>query len=101
VAESPRELEPYGRWAEFLEKHFETAWKRIESDEPIGMPGPITWFPERTHAGRTYVPAIAPAEGGTELFGYVSFVRASGSPDPEDFTTTADYTAETAERNPH
>jgi len=36
-----------------------------------------------------------------ELFGYVSFAPAAGSDDePSDFEASADYTAETAERNP-
>ena len=40
-------------------------------------------------------------EAGHELFGHVSFVPAAEGGEPSDVAATADFTAETAERNPH
>ena len=101
IAEQPQELEPYGRWAEQLAELFLAACKAIESEEDLGDPEEIAWYPERTHAGRTYVPAAATASGGVELFGYVSFTRLEDSSEAEDFFAQADYATETAEHNPH
>ena len=42
--------------------------RRPPEDRAIGE---ITWFPDRTWGGRTYVPATAPADDGGEVFGYV------------------------------
>ena len=100
VAEPPREGRPYGRWAESLSKHFLDAVARIESDEDLGEPGEVLWFPDRTFAGRTYVPATATTSTGFEVLGYVSFARADDEADAEDFAAFADYTDETAEANP-
>jgi hypothetical protein len=118
VAELPQELQPYGRWAEFLADRFGEAVEAIDLDPAPSRPDSIEWFPERTYAGRTYVPAVAPLAGGGELFGYVSFRRPQQSSDtdtssqtaseatdegqePTDFITRADYTEETADQNPH
>lgn len=100
VAEPPHELEPYGRWAESLAAHFVQACERIEGYEQVGAPGEIAWFPERTYAGRVYVPATARSGLGPELFGYVSFVRDQDSGDPRQFASSVDWTTETAEENP-
>ena len=100
VAEPPHELEPYGRWGEALSTRFMQACESLELEGPVGRAGPISWFPERTYAGRTYVPAVAPVEAGLELFGFVSFLRTPDRGDPTDFETRVDYTEETAERNP-
>src|ERR671936_568993 len=60
IAEHPREALPYGRWAEALANHFLEACRRVEpDDDDIGDPGQITWFPDRTYGGRTYVPATS------------------------------------------
>jgi hypothetical protein len=122
VAEPPKELQPYGRWAELLSERFVEAVEAIELDPAPAQPESIAWFPERTYAGRTYVPAVAPLARGGELFGYVSFRRPQQSSDPEitseaaseaasqagdqeleptDFIARADYTDETADQNPH
>ena len=66
AAEASQEPLPYGRWAEALGEQFAAV-----AETSIGD---ISWFPDRTWAGRTYVPATAPAEGG-EVFGYVSYTR--------------------------
>ena len=100
VAEPPQEALPYGRWAETLAEHFREECADLEADEDLGEPGPITWFPDRTYGGRTYVPATAPTSTGFELFGYVSFVREHEGAEAREFFTIADFTDETAEANP-
>ena len=100
VAEPPQEPVPYGRWEETLREQLLTAVGRIEADEEIGDPGEVTWFPERTWGGRTYVPATAPTSEGFELFGYVSYTREHEGAQATDFEAVADYTDETAEANP-
>jgi hypothetical protein len=57
IAEFPREGLPYGRWEEALANHFLEACRRVVAEDDIGDPGRITWFPDRTYGGRTYVQA--------------------------------------------
>jgi hypothetical protein len=92
AAEPPQEPLPYGRWAEALGEHFEAA-----AEPGIGA---ITWFPDRTWAARTYVPATAPADGGGEVFGFVSYTREHEGAQASDFRAEADFTEETAAENP-
>jgi hypothetical protein len=107
AAEPPQHGVPDGEFAERLQAEFLAACLRIDPDgEDIGTPGDVSWFPDRTWAGRTYVPVTAPTTTGYELFGYVSF--APGDPDAEDpderdpfdFVASADFTDEIAERHP-
>ncbi len=99
AAEPPQEALPYGRWADTLREHFLAACREIDSEgEDLGQAGDIAWFPDRSYAGRTFVPAVARTTTGYELFGFVSFSEGSGG--PSDFATRADFTAETAESNP-
>jgi hypothetical protein len=99
AAEPPQEGLPYGRWAETLKGHFLTAVQAIDTEgEELGEPGELAWFPDRTYAGRTYIPAVARTSGGFELFGYVSFAEGAGG--PSEFQATADFTTEVAESNP-
>jgi hypothetical protein len=99
AAEPPQEGLPYGRWAETLKGHFLAAVQEIDTEgEELGEPGEIAWFPDRTYAGRTYVPAVARTSGGFELFGYVSFAEGAGG--PAAFQASADFTSEVAESNP-
>jgi hypothetical protein len=91
AAEPPQEPLPYGRWAEALGERFQVA-----AETEIGE---IVWFPDRTLAGRTYVPATAPIEGG-EVFGYVSYTREHEGAQATHFEAVADHTDETAEGNP-
>ena len=100
IAEPPQEALPYGRWAEKLADYFLTAAGRIETDDEIGDPGDITWFPDRTYGGRTYVPATAITSSGYELFGYVSYTREHEGAEATEFLALADYTDETAANNP-
>jgi hypothetical protein len=99
AAEPPQEALPYGRWADTLGKHFLAACREIDAEgEDLGEAGEIAWFPDRSYAGRTYLPAVAMTTTGYELFGYVSFSEGSGG--PSDFAAVADFTSETAESNP-
>jgi hypothetical protein len=100
IAEPPQEALPYGRWAETLSSHFLEAVSRIETEEDLGEPGAVNWFPDRTWGGRTYMPATAPTSNGFELFGYVSFTREHEGAEATDFAALADWTDETAEANP-
>ena len=100
IAEPPQDALPYGRWADTLADYFLTASKRIETEDDIGQPGEIVWFPDRTFGGRTYVPAAAPTSTGYELFGYVSFTREHEGAEATNFLALADYTDETATENP-
>ena len=100
IAEPAHDALPYGRWADQLRGLFLEAVAQIDADgEDIGTPGEISWFPERTLAGTTYVPATAPTDEGFEVFGFVSFDHAPGG-EPSSFTARADYTDETAQANP-
>ncbi|HEV2785374.1 MAG TPA: hypothetical protein VGV67_03215 [Solirubrobacteraceae bacterium] len=100
AAEPPQEPLPYGRWGEALGEHFLEAARRIETDEELGEPGEITWFPDRTWGGRTYVAGTASTAEGYELFGYVSYTREHEGAQAADFAAVVDYTDETASANP-
>ncbi len=100
VAEHPQESLPYGRWSEALAEHFLEACRGIEADEELGEPAEVTWFPDRSYAGRTYVPASAPTSNGYELFGFVSYEREHEGAEAGAFEARADYTDETAEAHP-
>lgn len=99
AAEPPQEGLPYGRWAETLKGQFLASVRELDTEgEEIGQPGEIAWFPDRTYAGRTYIPASARTTEGFELFGYVSF--AEGAEGPTDFYSSVDFTGELVEANP-
>jgi hypothetical protein len=100
AAEPPQEPLPYGRWGEALAEQWLAGARAIETDDELGDPGELTWFPERTWGGRTYVPATAPTAEGFELFGYVSYTREHEGAQAADFHASVDYTDETAEANP-
>lgn len=100
AAEPPQEAIPYGRWADTLGHHFANACADIDSeDADLGEAGEVAWFPDRSWGGRTYVPAVARTTTGYELFGFVSFAEGAGGA-PSDFEARADFTSETAEKNP-
>jgi hypothetical protein len=100
AAEPPQEPLPYGRWGEALAGHFLKKAAAIETDENLGDPGEINWFPDRTWGGRTYVPATAPTSEGFELFGFVSYTREHEGAQAETFDAVVEYTDETVDANP-
>jgi hypothetical protein len=100
AAEPPQASLPHGRWADTLQQEFMAACLRVEPEEEgqeIGELGTITWFPDRTWHGRTYVPATSRTTTGLELFGYVSFAPGD---EPSELYGWADYTADTADEHP-
>jgi hypothetical protein len=100
LAEPPQEGLPYGRWAELLGERFREACAAVDTDEDIGEAQDITWFPDRTYGGRTYVPATTPTSTGYEIYGFVSFTREHEGAEATGFDAYADFTDETAEANP-
>jgi hypothetical protein len=100
AAEPPQEPLPYGRWGDTLAGHFHAAVREIDTEgEDIGgVDTDISWFPDRSYGGRTYIPASARTANGYELFGYVSFTE--GEQGPSEFVASVDFTAELAEENP-
>lgn len=102
AAEPPHEGLPYGRWGGRLAAEFLAACARLQTGEDdLGEPGEILWYPERTWHGRTYVPATLLTANGFELFGYVRYLAVGqGEQEPSELIATADFTEETAERNP-
>lgn len=102
AAEPPQDRLPYGRWAHRLSDAFYAACDDVDGEgEDLGEAGEITFYPDRTYAGRTYVPATAPTSTGLELYGHVSFAPGGEEGgEPGDLRAVADFTAETAERNP-
>ena len=102
AAEPPQDALPYGRWADTLAQHFLPHVDEIDTEgEELGTPGEIKWFPDRTYAGRTYVPGVARTSEGYELFGFVSFAEGGDRSGPaSDFVAYVDFTNELAESNP-
>ncbi|MBV8954648.1 MAG: hypothetical protein JO179_10950 [Solirubrobacterales bacterium] len=99
AAEPPQESLPYGRWADTLREHFLRAGREIDTEgTEIGEVADVDWFPDRSFAGRTYIPAVARTSEGYEVFGFVSFTEGSGG--PSNFDSRADFTSELAESNP-
>src|SRR5215218_5377868 len=81
-AEPPQDPLPYGRWADTLQAEFLAAALRIDTEgTELGDAGSMTWFPDRTWAGRTFVPGDADNE-------------------PGEFYSWADFTDETADAHP-
>jgi hypothetical protein len=101
AAEPSQEPIASGRWAETLQAEFLSAALRIDTEgTELGDPGELNWFPDRTWAGRTFVPVTSRTANGLDLFGYVSFVPGEDGEEPGDFYSWADFTDETSERNP-
>ena len=99
AGEPPQETLPYGRWADTLREHFLTAARELDTEgADLGEAGEIAWFPDRTYAGRTYIPGVARTDQGYELFGFVSFSEGSGG--PSAFDARVDFTSEVAESHP-
>jgi len=101
VAEPSQDQLPDGRWAATLQRHFLGACDPLDEEEDgLGDPGEITFYPDRTWHGRTYVPATTLTSTGYELFGYVSFRPGGEDREPSEFSAVADFTSETAAENP-
>ena len=102
AAEPPQESLPRGTWAGTLQAEFLAACLRVDAEgADIGEAGELRYFPDRTWAGRTYVPVTTRSSTGLELFGYVSFAPpGDDEPEPSGFAAVADFTDETADRNP-
>jgi hypothetical protein len=99
AAEPPQDGEPYGRWRERLRGEFLAAAQGL--DEEAGEIGEITFYPDRSWHGRTFIPASAPTDRGMEVYGFVVFVPADDDgEEPSEFGGHADYTDDTAERHP-
>jgi hypothetical protein len=101
AAEPPQGPLPYGRWAETLQAEFLAACLRIDAgEEDLGEAGELIWFPDRTWAGRTYVPVTTRSSTSLELYGYVSFTPGHEDGEPSDFFAWADFSENTADDNP-
>ena len=101
AAEPPQSPLPYGRWAETLQAEFLAACLKIDAEgEDLGDAGELTYYPDRTWSGRTYVPVTTRSSTGFELYGYVSFSPGDEHDEPSDFYGWADFTDVTADDNP-
>jgi hypothetical protein len=101
AAEPPQGPLPYGDWAATLQAEFLSACLRLDAgDTELGEPGEVAWFPDRSWAGRSYVPASTRTTTGVELFGYVSFAPGDDEHEPSDFAAWADFTEDTKEDHP-
>jgi hypothetical protein len=98
VAEPSHEPTPTGRWADRLRAEFLAAAQELGDD--VGEPGELLFHPDRTWHGYTYIPVSASTASDHQLYGYVRFVAGTDGRDQSDFTAWADFTEETAERNP-
>lgn len=98
AAEPPHDGVPEGSWAERLRAEFLGAAQAV-ADE-AGEPGDVVFYPDRSWHGRTYVPASAHTASGMEIYGYVAYVPGGDDGEPADFVGQAEFTEETAERNP-
>ena len=113
AAEPPQEGLPTGRWAQTLQAEFLAACLRL-SEEPdedgektdLGEIGALVYHPDRTWAGRTFIPVTARTATGLDVFGYVSYVPPDDEASDEEhrepwgFAASADFTDETSERHP-
>jgi hypothetical protein len=97
VAEPPQAPTPHGRFADRLRAEFLAAVQELDG---IGEPGVLSFFPDRSWHGHTYIPITAATQDGLEVYGYVTFAAPPDGEAPDDFSAYADFTEETAERNP-
>jgi hypothetical protein len=96
VAEPPQAPAPTGAFATRLRAEFLGAAAQLDG---LDEPGELSFFPDRTWHGHTYIPMTAETQAGLEVYGYVLFAVPEEG-EPTDFAAYADYTDETAERNP-
>jgi hypothetical protein len=101
AAEPPHEPLPYGRWAERLAQDFMAACLGVDTEgEELGELTEIVWYPDRTYEGQTYVPATANTTMGHQVYGHVAYPVPDEGREPGDLEAKAEFTTETAERNP-
>ncbi len=101
TAEPPQGSLPHGRWADTLQAEFLVAVGGVDAGGgDLGTPGSMTWFPDRTWSGRTFVPVTSRTSTGYDLFGYVSFTPAEEGSEPTELFAWADFTDETADKHP-
>jgi hypothetical protein len=98
AAEPPHDGIADGSWADRLRAEFLGAAQAVAVD--AGEPGEVVFYPDRSWHGRTYVPASAATATGMEIYGYIAFVPDADGDEPTDFLAQADFTEETAARNP-
>jgi len=91
LAEPPQEGPPDGRWADRLRAEFLAAAADLEDAATIGA---LSFFPDRTWHGYTYVPLSGRTESGNEVYGYVRFLAGTDGRDQSDFTAYADLSDE-------
>jgi hypothetical protein len=97
VAEPPQSVTPSGRFADRLRAEFLAAAQRLEG---VGTPEALSFYPDRSWHGYTYIPITAATEDGLEIYGYVMFSVPVDDQAPSEYSAFADFTDETAERNP-
>jgi len=97
IAEPPQGPVPHGRFADRLRAEFLEAVQQLDG---VDEPGVLSFFPDRSWHGYTYVPVTAATEAGLEVYGYVMYSVPVDGAEPTDFGAYADYTDETAEANP-
>jgi hypothetical protein len=97
VAEPPQAPTPHGRFADRLRAEFLLAAAQLDG---VDEPGVLSFFPDRTWHGHTYIPITAATEAGLEIYGYVLFAVPQDGGEPTEFAAYADFTEETADRNP-
>ena len=106
AAEPPQEMLPSGRWAQRLHEEFLSACLPLSEEGGLGEVGELVYHPDRSWAGRTYVPVTARTSTGLDVYGYVSYTPADpdsddpGHREPSAFHAVADFTDETSEANP-
>src|SRR3954454_17895681 len=104
AAEPPQADTPEGEWAGTLQGEFLGACLRIDTEgEELGHAEELRWFPDRTWAGRTYVPVTARTTSGVDAFGNVSFAPGHRDENGDDvargdFEAVVAFTDELAER---
>ena len=111
AAEPPQEMLPSGRWAETLQAEFLAACLRLQDDPDedgevsSARSATLVYHPDRTWAGRTYIPSPRARPPGSTSSATSPSSRRPGRrrpdrPRAQRLLATADFTDETAEANP-